>query len=63
MSYAPTADQPVAVDARLELLRAARHHVEVAVEDDGWAALRRRTHLRHQHRQAVVIVMVRFDVA
>ena len=36
------ADQPVALDARRELLRVARHDVEVAVEDERRAAAARR---------------------
>ena len=36
------ADQPVALDARLELLLERGHHVEVAVQHDGRAVVRRR---------------------
>ena len=57
------ADQPVALDSRLELLRAAGHDVEVAVEDHARRALPAGADLGDQHRQAVVIVIAHLDIA
>jgi hypothetical protein len=54
------ADQPVAVDARLELLGAAGDHVEVAVEDDRDAL--GRADRGGEHRQAVVGLAAHLDV-
>ena len=48
------ADQPVALDARLELLRAAGHDVEVAVEHAPSGASAAAPTVGEEHRQAVV---------
>ena len=49
------ADQPLALDARLELLREAGHDVDVPVQDDH-AGRRPSPTWRAQHRQAVVLL-------
>ena len=51
------ADQPVALDARLELLGAARDDVEMAVPDDAGGVVAPRADLGDEHGQAVVVVI------
>ncbi len=60
-----TAEQPVALDTRLELLGLARDHVEMAVQHDAGCPSDRaaRPDLGDQHRQAVVLDLVHLDVA
>ena len=55
------ADQPVALDTRLELLRVAGHDVEVPVQHDRGRVAR--AHLGGQHRQAVEVVVLDVDLA
>ena len=58
------ADQPVALDPRLELLGVRGHDVDVAVQDDRRrAAVLRRRRRRRRDRQALVVVLAHVDVA